>query len=429
MYKKTVLENGIRVVTEAMPYARSISIGVVIEAGPRDESLEKWGLAHLTEHLMFQGTSSRDSMQIARLMDGAGGYMGGFTTRDYTYYSATVLVDYGTYVLDLLGDILLNSIFPEEGLQAQQEAILREIDGSYDIPDQRVNNLLRATRWPNHPLGRSLAGSHDSVKALTREDVIYFVHQNYLPNRITIAAAGDVDHEDFVAQVRDAFWRMMGSSQPTISQLSPHQGGIAIENMPVSQTYFSLGLKAYPYTHADRYGLHVINKLLGGGISSRLFRNIREDQGLVYYIGSEYLAYIDDGMLIIEGSTAPDYIQPVLKLILKELRQLFTWAEPVDEEELLIAKTHLRGQHIISGESTDTRMNRLATQELYFGRHISTEEIITKIDLVDEQVIQRIGQTLLTDALSQATLAIVGPEPLNHCDQDSLAQLLAESNQ
>ncbi len=426
MYCKTTLENGIRVITETMPEVRSVAIGILIDAGPRNETLAQSGLAHLTEHLMFQGTGSRNAMQIARLMDVFGGQMGGFTTRDYTCYVATVLDDYRTYALDLLGDILLNSTFPTDSLEREQEAILREINAGYDAPDDRVHTLLKSFAWPDHPLGRPITGQPQTVKALTREDVIYFVHEHYLPNRIIIAAAGHVDHQDFTAQVRDAFWRMLGQNEPAAIAQPTYQAGVTIEHAPVSQSYFSLGIPAYPYTHPNRYNLHILNNVLGGGISSRLFRRIREERGLVYDIGSEYHAYRNGGMLVIEGSTAPEYLIPVLGLTLVELWQLITGDDPVDDEELWKTKMHIRGQHLIDAENSNTRMSRLATQELYFGRHIPAAEILAKIEAVDNQKLQHLANDFLLDALQQVTIAVVGPEAPEHYSVSAIEELLAD---
>ncbi|MBI4748474.1 MAG: insulinase family protein [Acidobacteria bacterium] len=425
MYRKTTLENGVRIITEMIPEVRSTSIGVVLNAGPRTETSSQCGLAHLTEHLMFQGTSSRSALQIARLMDSAGGYMGGFTTQDYTYYSATVLAEYSTYALDLFGDILLNSIFPQDSVEKEKEAVICEIEAARDNPDQRVRQLLKTTAWPNHPLGRPVAGYTETVKTLTREDVIYFAHQHYLPTNLIVAAAGQLDHDDFVAQVRDAFWRMLGDGlTPAVTPPAPKMS-VVTENSPVSQAYFCIGLRTFPYTHPDRYALHVLDKVLGGGISSRLFRRIREELGLVYYLGSEYLAFLEDSMFVIEGSTSPEYLQMVLELTLAELTKLFTWETPVTDEELLIAQTHLRGQHLISGENTDTRMSRLATQELYFGRHIPTDEIAAHLLAVDLPALQRLGQTVLMDALRQATIAVVGPNVSESCNVERLEKQLS----
>ena len=425
MYRKTTLENGIRVITESMPQVRSVAMGILVDAGPKDESLAQSGLAHLTEHLMFQGTSSRDAMQISRLMDVAGGQIGGFTTRDYTCYVATVLDDYSPYALELFGDILLNSTFPTASLEREQEAILREIALGCDSPSERVHSTLKAFAWPNHSLGRPITGWPNSVKALTREDVIYFVHEHYLPNRIIIAAAGHVEHEDFVTQVQDGFWRMLGESQPAAGSQPTYQAGVIIEHAPVSQVYFSLGIRTYPYAHPNRYGLHILNNVLGGGISSRLFRRIREERGLVYDISSEYHAYRDDGLLVIEGSTAPEYLIPVLGLTLVELWQLITGDEPVDDEELWKAKMHLRGQHLLAEEDTNMRMSRLATQELYFGQHLPSAEILAQIEAVDNQTLQHMAAETLVEALRQVTIAVVGPEAPHHYTYASIEELLA----
>jgi len=410
MYHKTTLENGIRVVTERMTEVRSIAMGILIGASPQDETIQKSGLAHLTEHLMFQGTSSRDATQIARLMDVGGGHMGAFTARDYSCYYATVLDEYHTYALDLLGDILLNSTFPAASLEKEKESILREIAVGHDVPAERAHTLLKSFVWSDHPLGRPIAGHPDTVRALTREDAIYFVHEHYVPDRVIIAAAGNVNHRDFVAQVRDAFWRMLGQSRPSANIRPAQKAGVIMEHMPASQAYFSLGIRAYPYAHPDRYGLHILNNVLGGGISSRLFRRIREERGLVYHIGSEYHAYRDDGMWVIEGSTAPECLVTVLRLTLVELRKLLTMEEPVDDEELWKSKMQIRGQHVLAAEQSDTRMSRLATQEFYFGQHIPSDEILSHVEKVDGQTLERLAQDVLVHALHQAAIAIVGPE-------------------
>jgi predicted Zn-dependent peptidase len=425
MYQKTTLENGIRVVTEAMPEARSLALGILVAASPRDEAMEQGGLAHMVEHLMFQGTSSRDAMQIARLMDTAGGHLGAFTSRDYTCYYATVLDDYRTYALDLLGDVLLNSIFPLEALDRARETILHEIEEGNDSPDERLNDLLKATIWPGHPLGRPTAGLAADVRRIRRDDIIYFVHENYLPDRIIIAAAGHVEHADFVAQVRDAFWRMIGQSTPRPIQAPAYQNAVAVEYMPVSQAYFSIGLQAPAYTHASRYGVHLLSNVLGGGISSRLFRRIREERGLVYRIGSDYHAYEEAGLFVVEGSTTPEKLITVLTLTLIELWQFLSAEEPVSAEELWKAKLQLRAQHLITGESTHTRMSRLATQEFYFGKPISSEEVIAQIEQVNQLTLQQIAEELLLPALPRLTLTVVGPKAPEFYSVTAVKDLLA----
>lgn len=425
MYHKTTLENGIRVVTDPMPQTRSVAMGVLIYAGPQDEPADRLGLAHLTEHLMFQGTSSRDALAIARTIDTLGGQIGAFTGRDYTCYYASVLDDYRTYALDLLGDILLNSIFPEESLAREKETILREIAAGQDAPAERVHALLKRCVWPDHPLGRPVAGHPATVRAISREDVIYFVHEHYVPSRIIIAAAGNIDHADFVAQVRDAFWRMLGQREPMPRPTPVARAGVMVEHAALSQAYFSIGLPAYPYAHPNRYSLHLLNSIVGGGISSRLVRHIREERGLVYQLGSEYHAYRDGGLWVIEGSTAPEYLIPVLALSLIQLWQLVTGAEPVTEEELWRTKMQLRGQHLMGSEDSYTRMSRLATQELYFDQPLSAYEILAQIEAVDLATLQLTCETSFIDTLHHPAIAVVGPEAPDHYCSSAIEELLA----
>ena len=423
-YAKTVIDNGMTIVTEFVPTVRSIAMGVLVNAGPRNEPQGQQGLAHLTEHAFFTGTSSRSADQIARLMDEAGGSMGAFTTRDYTCFTATVLDDHRTYALDLLGDMLLNSIFPSENLEREKEAILREIAGSQDRPDERVHDLLKQSVWSDHPIGRPIAGHPDSVGSLSREDVIYFVHQHYLPDRIIVAAAGHLDHDDFVAQVRDAFWRLNGESQAA-EQLPPiARKGVFVEHMPVSQAYFCLAVPAFPFNDENRYALHLLNNVLGGGISARLFRRMRDKRGLVYEIGSEYHAYSDDGLWIVQGSTAPELVKQVIGLTLVELWKLITAVEPVDEEELWKAKMNVKSQHLLSGENTNTRMSRLATQQYYFGRTVADDEIISRIDSLTIDQLQTFAQQRLKEPLGGVSVAVVGPEDERFFCEESINEIV-----
>lgn len=388
----------------------SVAIGIFIDAGSTSDPAGKNGIAHLTEHLMFQGTSNRDERTIAQVMDIAGGRIGAFTSRDYTCYFALVLDDHVTYALDLMGDILLNSIFPQERLEREKGAILREIDGANDAPHDRAHMLLKSLVWRNNPLGEPIAGHPATVETLQREDVIYFVHEHYLPNKIVIAAAGNVNHEDFVAQTRDAFWRMLGRGSPTRAGDAPvHLAEVRTENHASAQVYFSIGLPGPPFNHPRRYAMHLLSKILGGGISSRLYRQAREARGLVYQIGSEYHAYRDAGMLTIEGSTTPEDLMEVLALIVHELEGLVSGRKPANDEELWKAKMQLRGEHLIESDQPYSRMSRILTQELYFGRHISSEEVVAEIEACQTSSLQHMVQESLAGFLQKIAIVIVGP--------------------
>ncbi len=407
---RSTLENGIRVITRRIPQARSISIGILFDASPHTEPRDKSGIAHLCEHALFQGTSNRDAAQIAREMDIGGGNIGAFTARDYTCFYATVLDDYRTYALDLLGDILLNSIFPHEHLERDKRAILSEIDSLGDSPLENAQASLKAFAWPNHPLGRPILGRWETVQEFDRDDIIYFMHAHYLPDRMIVAAAGNVDHTDFVAQVRDAFWRMRGQSASGFEAIPQFRGGVTVNAMPVSQAYFCLGIQAFPYAHPDRYTAHVLNAVLGSGLSSRLYRRLREERGLVYHVGSEYHSYRTGGMLFVEGATAPEYAQQTLSLVLTEINGLISGEMPIDDDELWRAKMHISGQHLLAGENIHTCMSRLATQEFYFGHPISSDEVLAQINAVDQKSLQGLLTEQLANSDNQIAVSVVGPE-------------------
>ena len=427
MVQKSILENGIQVITELVPHSRSLAMGILVDAGPQNEKPEKAGTAHFTEHMMFQGTSTRNALEIARLMDMTGGSVGAFTGRDYTCYYATVLDDNRTYVLDLFGDILLNSTFPQERVSSERQAILSEIELESDDPEARAQNILKSYVWRNHPLGRPVPGTVESVKTLSREDIIYFVFENYLPNKITIAAAGNVQHDDFTAQVRDCFWRMMGSGTPLLLETPEFHGGLTLEHTPSRQAYFSLALPAPPYPAPERYNLHLLNTVLGGGISSRLFRRLREKEGLVYQIGSDIQCYRDAGALLIEGSTAPEELERVFKAILDELRLLTSGEKPITEEELWKAKTQIKGCHLLDSEDVSTRLSRLLTQDFYFGRHISSHNILQQIEKIDLASLGHITLGYLKESLPHLACAMVGPLGSDQRQQEHLKSFLEKS--
>lgn len=422
MYFKSKLENGLRVITKSMPGVRSIAIAVLVDTGIADEPEEKNGLAHLVEHLLFRGTSNRSAIQIAQFMDEAGGQMGGFITRDYTCFTATVLDDFRTFAIELFGDIFLNSLFLQKDIEREKRTLLQEIETALDAPDQRTDQHLKAHVWKEHYLGKSIAGYPKMVAGLTREDVIDFFHSNYLADRIIIAAAGHVEHKDFVAQVQDAFWRMKGKSPSRDCPDPEFNPGIVVEYQPVSQVYFSIGIRAFAYAHPQRYNVHVANKIMGGGISSRLFRRIREERGLVFDISSEYHAYQDDGLIVVEASTSPENFRDVMALTLDEINKMFSGNGPVDDDELWKAKMQIRGQHIISSESSYTQMSRLATQELYLAEHITSERILRSIDDVNKQTVENVLD-LLRPTLTNTAIAVVGPNAPDHYSKSMLDSL------
>jgi predicted Zn-dependent peptidase len=422
VYAKTVLENGVRVVTESLDCVRSLSIGVIVDCGSKDEGAGEAGLAHLCEHLVFQGTSGRTAIEIAQHADSFG-QVGGFTTRDYTCYYAVTLDDYQFHALDLLGDLLLNSTFPEHLVAAEKRAVLGEMERCWDMPERQVHDLAKRSAWRDSSLGRPVIGDAQTVAQHTREDAIYFLQSHYTPDRIIIAAAGHLDHDDFTAQTRDAFWRLLGQRSSTPRQIPAFHPGLTIEHLNSSQAYFCLVIPAPAYTARERYALHVLNRILGGGISSRLSSELREEAGLAYDVHSEYHAYRDAGMMSVEGSASTEQLSQTIAAVLRTVSRLCSGQRPVDIAELWRAKTHLRVHHVASSEDAHTRMCRLGTQELYFGEHLDAREVLGQIEAVQGPAVNAMAQGLY-QPLSQAHLVVAGPKLSEPAVRDELIRLM-----
>jgi len=419
---KTVLENGVRVVSESLDWVRSLSIGVIVDCGSKDEGAGEAGLAHLCEHLVFQGTSGRDAMQIAQQADSFG-QVGGFTTRDYTCYYAATLDDYQFHALDLLGDVLLNSTLPEHLVAAEKRAVLSEMERCWDMPERQVHDLAKRRAWRDSPLGRPVIGDAGTVTRHTREDAIYFLQRHYTPDRIIIAAAGHLDHDDFAAQTRDAFWRLLGQRTSTPRRAPAFRSGLTTEHLNSSQAYFCLVIPAPAYTAPERYAMHVLNRILGGGISSRLSSELRDEAGLACDVHSEYHAYRDAGMMSVEGSTSAAQLLETIAAVLRTMSGLFHGDRPVDMAELWRAKTHLRVQHVASSEDAHTRMCRLGTQELYFGAHLDAGLVLGHIEEVQGPAVNAMAHGLYKP-LSQAHLVVAGPNLNEPAVRDELTGLM-----
>ncbi|MGE4559457.1 MAG: M16 family metallopeptidase [Desulfobulbus sp.] len=426
----SVLDNRIRVVTKHLEGARSISLGFLMTSGPMDEADDRSGVAHLTEHLMFAGTRIRDDEAIARMMDTTGGQIGGFTSRDYTCFTTTVLDDYRTYLIDLMGDILINSQFAEYAVHQEKDTIIRELSAQLDRPDICAHERMKSHIWQGHPLGRSIGGSINSVARLQRQDVVDFFTANYQPRRLIIAAAGNVNHQDVVSTIADAFWSMPDDGKNDGVPGPPvFHGGISVECKGVSHVYFSIGINAAPFAAPERYLIHLLTMILGGGLSSRLFRKLRQGVGMVYEISAEYQAYRDGGIIVIEGSTTPELLHSVLSHIMLEVHGLALGMLPVDAEELWVAKMQLKGRHLIAQENSHTCMSSLATQMFYFGHVIESEEICSQIEDVDIERINAIASNILFEGLKTPSVTIVGPSCESVCNTHSLEKILKEFDQ
>jgi len=404
-----VLPNGIRVATEGMEGSHAVSLGVFVDAGPEDEPQTLHGVAHLAERLLLQGTTSRSALDIGRLVDGVGGDLGGFTSRDYTCFFANVLDDDHPRALELFGDCLQNATFPQASLERQREAVLSEMATEDDRPRSRVVSLLRREAWDGGALGRSITGTRTGVRNVTRDDVLRFVRHHYTPDRIVVSAAGNVDHDDFLTRCEEAFGGLEGRRLPRSVPPSGFRSGLVTEGSAGELAHFALGIPCGAYGSPDRHERGALAGVLGGGVSSRLYRRLHEDLGLVHEIGTEVLAYRNGGMLVIRGSCAAWVLLGVMEEATTQILDLASGAAPVEEAELESCRSRLRAVQLLRGESSYARMSRIATQLLHFGEPASEAEILADIDEIELDSVRGFATGAWRRGIADAAIAVLDP--------------------
>jgi predicted Zn-dependent peptidase len=419
----TRLDNGVRVVTEQVDNCVSAGISVIVDAGPQDEVPGKIGLAHLCEHAAFLGTPLRSSRDLALLIDAAGGCFGAFTAPDYTCFYSHVLKEYVSYAFDLMGDILVASKYPEECLEREKDVICQEIIGYQDSSDSILLDLTKQNLWPDDTLSNSVIGSIEDVRGLNRSDVIQFVSRQYTPDRLIVAAAGGIEHEEVVEQVQDAFWTLRGQSTPRSNTPPEIKGGVSIHTMPTAQCSFSVAIPTPPFADENRYTLHVMNNLIGGGMSSRLYQTLRETHGLVYSVQSSVLSYRRGGALIISGATSADQLIQGVTLVLMQLMSLAMWESPIDEEELWKSKMQVRSQSRLATDMISNRVSRIATQEFHLNTRIDDEKILEDIDSVTIEDLQKLAFEVLLNGMKHLSIAVVGPVQPDGATYDDLIDI------
>lgn len=392
MTQKEILENGLTVLTEAMPHVRSASVGVWLRRGSRHETPVQSGISHFIEHMVFKGTERRTQAQIAEEMDAIGGQTDAFTSKEYASFYAKVMDEHLALVMDLLADIVLNPRFDAEELERERKVIVEEIKMVEDTPDDLAHEIFLESFWPDHPLGRPILGTRRSVGSFSREDLVSYFRETYTPANLIVAAAGNLEHPRVVELVRHYFEPLR--SQPNGVEEVPPKVRAAIrvrQKTELEQAHLVLGTAAPHQSHEDRNASYVLNTVLGGTISSRLFQNIREKQGLAYSVFSGLSSYRDAGNLTVYAATSPQNARQVIELVVEEFRRLKR--EPVSEVELRRAREHLKGSIMLGLESTTARMSNLARQEMYFGRFVSLDEILEGIEKVSrEEVLRLAGQ-------------------------------------
>ncbi|HXV76584.1 MAG TPA: pitrilysin family protein [Candidatus Polarisedimenticolaceae bacterium] len=394
MIRKTTFENGLTLLTESMPDVRSVCLGVWLRRGSRDEPAAINGISHFIEHLVFKGTDSRSARDIALEMDAIGGQMDAFTSKEYTCFYAKVLDEHLDGAVELLADVVQNPAFDPRELERERLVVLEEIRMVEDTPDELLFDLFSERVYPAHPLGRPIQGTEKTVSAMSRRRLLGFFHQAYCPSNMLIVAAGSLRHARLSRLVGQAFAglrrngrRKPGSAKPVF------RSALALRDKPeLEQLHLLLGLPAFPTTLAQRYALHVLNTILGGTMSSRLFQRIREERGLAYSVYSALNLFSDSGVLALYAGTSPPRGDEAIVVIRDELRALAD-AGPT-EDEIHVAREHLKGSLMLSLESTSSRMSNLARQEIYFGRELGLAETLAGIERVDAGQIKRMARRL-----------------------------------
>jgi predicted Zn-dependent peptidase len=397
------LGNGIRVITEAMPHVRSVSVGVWVNAGSRRESGEQCGLSHFIEHMVFKGTRRRTAEEIARSVDAIGGNLDAFTSKELVSFNTKVLDEHLPVAFDVIADLVSNPLFADEDIEKEKGVILEELKMEADNPEYLVHETFSSNFWKDHALGRPILGTRETIRRFDRAMIDDYYRSVYSPRNILITAAGNLSHDRLVALAREHF-----EGLPPMEALPPDSAPrtharISLRNKSaLEQVHLCLGVPSFPVAHEMRFPSYVLNTMLGGSMSSRLFQNIREKQGLVYAVFSEINAYRDTGCMATYAGTSLESTRRVVDLILEEMKRFKDEQPP--PEELRRAKDYMKGSLMLGLESTSSRMANLARQELYFGRFFSLDEILEGIESVTADQIQEVARAFFDPQLIGLTV-------------------------
>jgi len=379
--RRQVLPNGLTIITEQMQHIRSASIGIWLQTGSRDEDPAWNGISHFIEHMLFKGTEHRTAEEIARQVDSIGGNMDAFTAKECICFNVKVLDEHLPVALEILSDLVLHPVFDPNDITRERGVILEEIKMDEDNPDYLVHEIFTQNFWKDHPLGKPILGTKETVKKFERATVLNTYSHRFAPGNIIVSAAGNLDHDRFVELVTKHFDQMKPRKNGFHSPVPKIVSKITLRNKKaLEQVQLCLGVPSHPIAHEKRHAGYILNTLLGGGMSSRLFQNIRERQGLVYSIYSDLNPYRDTGCLAVYAGTSRESASKVVHSVVSEFHKLK--AEPVPADELRRSKDQLKGSLMLSLESSSARMSNLARQEMYFDRFYDLDELIAKIEAV-----------------------------------------------
>jgi predicted Zn-dependent peptidase len=402
---KTDLDNGIRILTKKMPHVHSVSMGIWVDAGARDETSAENGLSHMIEHMIFKGTHQRTAFQIAKEFDAIGGQSNAFTAMENTCFHGRVMDSHLRTMADILCDIFLNSLFDEIEVERERPVILQELGMVEDNPDDYIHVLLGKAYWGNHPLGQSVLGTRENLLRFNSFAIKDFFKRAYRPERIVISAAGNLAHDAFVDLIAPAF-QTISPSSPLPERTPPKgQRDIRLLSRDLEQVHIGLATQGISVADPRRYACSLMNTILGGNMSSRLFQEIRELRGLAYSVYSFAASQVDSGMVGAYAGVDPGRAMETIDLIVKEMRRMKS--EPVTGDELRDAKEYTKGGLFLSAESVENQMGRLAQNEVHFGRFISLQEVANEIDAVSREDILQLASDLYQS--EQLSLALLGP--------------------
>ena len=412
----STLGNGIRIVTETMPAVETVSCGIWVGTGARNEPAQFNGVAHLLEHMAFKGTDRRSAQAIVEEIESVGGHLNAYTSREQTAYYAKVLKEDTDLAIDILADILQNSTFDTDELERERTVIIQEIGQAHDTPDDRIFDYFQMTAVPDQPLGRPVLGSAEIVRSMSRETIMDYMQSSYGGDRMILAAAGNLAHDRIVREAERLF-DGIPSAGDVLTVPGRYRGGDHTEHRDLEQVHLLLGFPGYSYRDDEFYAEMVMSTLLGGGMSSRLFQEIRERRGLVYSIYSYASFYGDCGLFGIYAGTGPDDVAELMPAICQEIRKMPDSLTPAEIDR---ARTQLKAATVMSLESTSARCEQLGQQMLIFGRPLSMEEQVARIEAVSESDIVSVSRRIFS---GRPTVAAVGPVEQIMSDDDVAASL------
>ncbi len=396
MINKTVLDNGVRVVTESVPSVHSVSIGFWIKTGSRHEKPQEHGISHFIEHMIFKGTEKHTAFSIARVIDSVGGVLNAFTTKEYTCIYVKVLSQHLNLATDLLCNIFFESLFEPEEIEKERDVIIQEINMVKDTPDDYIQELFNMSYFDKHPLASSVLGWPETVGLFGRRDIVGFFSREYLiPEKIIISAAGCIDHNLFMEAIGKRFEHLKGTASEAPEKAFLPEKEISFHFRELEQVHVCIGTLGCSHVSPERYALYIFNAILGGSMSSRLFQEIRENRGLAYTIFSFMISFFDTGLFGVYMAVTGEKTNEALQIVLKELEKLRD--REVGETELHNAREQIKGNMLLSLESSDSLMSRLAKCEIYHNEYIAVEDLIQGIDEVTSETVQELARSIIRD--------------------------------